>query len=229
MLKNNFYLKYSPMDKFKLTLSKIFLYLCIILCGFSIIFSETYSIVTVEGASMYPLLNEKNGVTGSAVNVQNDKVVLNYIKAINKGDVIIVKHYDNSNSYSFVIKRLIATAGDMVEVKANGDVYVNDELLVEDYVTSSVDNRVKFFKRFCDLKMVTNPYSESGETWAEYFEGNKLTIPKDCVFYLGDNRFISRDCSCYGPVKEESVISKVDYILHNGESVFVEILRQFFG
>ncbi len=229
MLKNSYYLKYSPMDNFKLKLSKVFLFLCIILCGFSLIFNVTYSVVTVEGASMYPLLNEKNGPNGTETVLKNDRVVLNYIKTINKGDIIVVKHFDGQDSYNYVIKRLIATGGDTVEVKENGDVYVNDKLLVEDYVASSQENKLKFYQRFCELKNVTNPYAENGQKWAECFDGNKLTIPKDCVFYLGDNRYISRDCSCYGPVKEEYVVSKVDFILHNGESVIGEILKQIFN
>ncbi len=62
-----------------------------------------------------------------------------------------------------LIKRVIGLPGDTVEIKENGDVYVNGNLLNEPYVK--------------------NPSDKSGS----------FKVPKDKFLFLGDNRAISKD------------------------------------
>lgn len=224
MQKNRFiYLKQNEVDKFKLACSQFFLFLCVCLCVISIYVNLTYSVAPVSGLSMWPTLNGFEGYNYS--NVRQDRVVLNYIKTPHKGDIIIAKKmYDNDDEhYIYVIKRLIAVGGDELEIKPNGAVVVNGVQLDESYVLSQ--NKVATYNGFMSLK----GSEEHKGAFFDCFDGSVLTIPKGYVFYLGDNRGASSDCSSYGPVKEENVIAKVDFILYEGQSDFLCIIKQFFG
>ena len=70
------------------------------------------------------------------------------------------------------IKRVVAVAGDSVFVNSNGNLFVNDELIVEPYVTN-----------FCSF---TNESLSSCKSFS------KIVPPKH-VFVLGDNRANSWD------------------------------------
>ena len=219
--KNVFSLKQTPVDKFRLTCSQIFLFLCVCLCTLTIFFNVTYSIAPVSGFSMYPTLN--NYTTYS----KHDRVVLNYIKAYHKGDIIVAKKiYDDEEHFIYVIKRLIATGGDSIEIKENGDVYVNDQKLDESYVTS--EYKTATYEAFIKLKEGTNPNFDEKNDFTSWFEDGKLVLKPGYVFYLGDNRGGSTDCSIYGPVKEDNIIAKVDFVIKDGENTFVSILKQIF-
>lgn len=207
--------KTSSVDKFRLKCSQIFLYLCVVFFAISIIFNVTYSIAPVSGKSMYPTLNYNYYNLNGRV---QDSVVLNYIKNYQKGDIIVAqkKIDDSGEEYIYVIKRLIAIGGDKVNVIENGDIYVNDVLINEDYVNS--ENKYVTYDNLQNLKRLK----------PELFNGNVLVIPKDYVFYLGDNRGNSTDCSIYGPVSKKEVVAKVDYIIKGGENLFLSIIKQIF-
>mgnify|MGYP004732802643 FL=1 len=152
---------------------------------------------------------------------------MNYIKAYHKGDIIVAKKiYDDEEHFIYVIKRLIATGGDSIEIKENGDVYVNDQKLDESYVTS--EYKTATYEAFIKLKEGTNPNFDEKNDFTSWFEDGKLVLKPGYVFYLGDNRGGSTDCSIYGPVKEDNIIAKVDFVIKDGENTFVSILKQIF-
>ena len=107
----------------------------------------------VDGPSMRPTLQHE------------ERLVVNkfiyHMRAPEKGEVIIFR-YPRDPSRDF-IKRVIATAGDTIEIK-DGHVYVNDQLLREDYILE--------------------------KTRTEY---PKVTIPEGTIFVMGDNRNNSED------------------------------------
>lgn len=82
-------------------------------------------IITVEGISMYPTLNE-----------YHDKVILEKYKQFtddyDRGDIVVVK-LENRN----IIKRVIGLPNETIKIK-NSDVYINGELLEEPYLDDSV-------------------------------------------------------------------------------------------
>lgn len=82
-------------------------------------------VITVEGISMYPTLNE-----------YHDKVILEKYKQFtddyDRGDVVVVK-LENRN----IIKRVIGLPNETIKIK-NSDVYINGELLEEPYLDDSV-------------------------------------------------------------------------------------------
>ena len=107
----------------------------------------------VDGPSMKPTLQHE------------ERLVVNKfiyrLRNPEKGEILIFK-YPRDTSRDF-IKRVIATGGDTIEIK-EGRVYVNDQLLKEDYILE--------------------------KTRTEY---PKVTIPEGTVFVMGDNRNNSDD------------------------------------
>ena len=97
------------------------------------------------------------------------------------GDVIAF----NYGSGKVLVKRVIAEAGDVVEIREDGSVYVNETKLDEPYVTKKALGE-------CDIEM---PY----------------TVPEGRVFVLGDCRTESLDSrnTAVGCVAEEQIIGRV--------------------
>ena len=96
------------------------------------------------------------------------------------GDVIAF--YYNNN---ILVKRVIAVSGDFVDIDEEGNVYVNQTLLNEPYLSS---------KAF-------------GETNIEL----PYQVPEDRIFVMGDNREVSIDSrnTAVGCVSGEQVVGKI--------------------
>ena len=107
----------------------------------------------VDGPSMKPTLQ-------NAERLVVNKFIYR-VREPQKGEIIIFR-YPRDPSRDF-IKRVIATAGDTIEIK-DGRVYVNDQLQREDYILE--------------------------KTRTEY---PKVTIPEGTIFVMGDNRNNSED------------------------------------
>ena len=115
-------------------------------------------------------------------NVKTGDIVVGFkLAKIDKGDVIAFNHNN-----SVLIKRVIAVEGDVVDIDNDGNVYVNDELIEEPYVSNKSygkDVTVKF------------PYQ----------------VPVDSLFLLGDYREDSIDSrsKSIGAVSKDLVIGKI--------------------
>ena len=108
----------------------------------------------VEGPSMLPTLQNHERLL---VN----KFIYDFSEP-QKGEIIVFR-YPRDPSRDF-IKRVIATGGDTIEIRAGGRVYVNGELLKEEYI----------------LELTRGTY-------------NKAIVPQGHVFVMGDNRNNSED------------------------------------
>lgn len=125
-------------------------------------------ILQVSGDSMRPTLEH------------NEIVVLLKQKDFQRGDLI--GFYFQGK---ILLKRVIALPGDTVVMDAEGNVYVNEELLQEPYVTEkSLGN--------CDLEF-------------------PFTVPGDGYFVMGDRRSNSVDSrnTMIGTVSPEDIIGEV--------------------
>ena len=87
----------------------------------------------------------------------------------------------NKTSY---IKRVIGLPGDHVVIK-DGKVYINDELLQENYLTSGI--------------VTDNGHGNCTD----------IIVPENCVFAMGDNRAQSSDCRRFGCIPLNKIESKV--------------------
>jgi len=129
-----------------------------------------YQPVKVEGGSMMPGLEDQERIF---VN----KFVYGW-EPIRRGDIVVFRYpRDTSKSY---IKRVIGVAGDRVRIE-NGQVYVNEQPLDEDYVPTE----------YADAR-----------SYAE------VTVPAHSYFVLGDHRTMSNDSRDFGPVNERYIYGK---------------------
>ncbi len=127
--------------------------------------------IRVDGASMEPTLQ-----SGEFVIVNKMAYMLGKPSI---GDVIVF-HFPRDPEQEY-IKRIIGLPGDRIEIK-DGEVYVNDQVLNEDYIAAS-------------------PVYES--VW---------DVPTDSLFVLGDNRNNSSDSHNWGTVPLDFVIGKATFI-----------------
>lgn len=126
------------------------------------------SIVDVYGSAMAPAL------------YAGDTVVCLKNTTYDTGDVVAF-YYNND----LQIKRVIAKAGDWVNLDEEGRVYLNGAELDEPYLFEQALGT-------CDIDL---PYQ----------------VPDGCVFVLGDNRGISIDSRCteIGAIEEERILGKL--------------------
>lgn len=156
--------KLEYVNLFKVTLFWLILFIALT----TLISSYFFPILKISGDSMKPTLN------------QND-ITLCIKKNKYKSKDIIAFYYNNQ----ILIKRVIATSFDWVNIDEEGNVYINNVLLKEPYIKlkQKVESDIEY------------PYQ----------------VPENSYFVLGDNRENSIDSrySVIGSVKNENVIGKV--------------------
>lgn len=125
-------------------------------------------VLQIYGNSMTPMLND--GEIVMSLKTSN----------ISKGEVIAF-YYNNK----ILIKRVIGNSGDWIRVTDNGDVYVNDILLDEPYVSDKAlgDSNIEY------------PYQ----------------VPEGKVFVMGDHRSVSVDSrnTSVGCVSQEQIVGRL--------------------
>ncbi|MBQ7638472.1 MAG: signal peptidase I [Clostridia bacterium] len=129
-------------------------------------------VLRIYGASMVPTLNE------------NDIVLSVKGSRFETGDIIAF-YYNNK----ILVKRVIAQAGQWVNIDNDGNVYVDNKLVEEPYITDKALGE-------CDI---TLPYQ----------------VPESKVFVMGDQRSVSVDSrsSTIGCVAEEQIVGKVVFCI----------------
>ena len=140
-----------------------------------LVFTFLVRLMGVSGPSMIPTLQ-----AGDRLLVVNSLLCGDY----QVGDIVIARKetFDSKP----IVKRVIATAGQTVDIDFNlGQVYVDGELLDEDYINDYT-------------------YREEGTVFP-------LTVPEGEVFLMGDNRNHSNDSrdSSLGTVDTRLLIGKI--------------------
>ena len=125
-------------------------------------------VLRIYGASMTPTLNSGDivcSVKGSS---------------FEPGDIVAF-YYNNK----ILVKRVIARAGEWVDIDWEGNVYVDGELLQEAYVKEKALGE-------CDIEL---PYQ----------------VPEGRIFVMGDHRSVSVDSrsSAVGCIAEEQIVGKL--------------------
>lgn len=143
-----------------------------------LIVNYVVQITIVNGVSMVPTLQH------------NDKLLVEKISPrfegkIQRGDIVTV-HIPEllEDGKETIIKRVIGLENDTVEIKRDGKVYVNNEMLDEGYINGPTTN-------------IPDPRYA------------KVKVPEGHVFVMGDNRMNSLDSRIRGPISMEKVTGKV--------------------
>ena len=147
--------------------------------------STIYTLITVAAVAILvatlwmPVLQ----IYGSSMNetLQDGDIVLSVKDSrLNSGDIVAF-YYNNK----ILVKRVIAQAGDWVNIDADGNVYVNDVLLDEPYISNKALGE-------CDIDL---PYQ----------------VPENRIFVMGDHREVSVDSrtTTVGCVAEEQIVGKL--------------------
>lgn len=159
-------------ENYKMRYAKVFrstVYILVTVAAVAVLIATLFlPVLRIYGSSMTPSLSEKDIV----ISVKGF--------GYNRGDVVSF-YYNNK----ILVKRIIAFAGEFVDIDEDGNVYVNDELLDEPYLTEKALGE-------CNIKL---PYQ----------------VPDDRIFVCGDHRSTSVDSRnrSVGCVAEEQVVGKI--------------------
>ncbi|SDB02389.1 signal peptidase I [Streptococcus henryi] len=144
-------------------------FMLIVVAAFAVLIAVLFlPILRIYGKSMHGTLDS------------GDIVLSVKSSNFNTGDV--VAFYYNNN---ILVKRVIAEAGDWVDMDDDGTVYVNEVKLVEPYITEKAYGETD----------ITFPYQ----------------VPENRIFVMGDNREVSIDSrnTSIGTVSDEQIVGKL--------------------
>lgn len=126
-------------------------------------------------------------VTGTSMTptMENDELVICSKRSNFESGDIVAFYYNNK----ILLKRVIGVAGDWIDIKEDGTVYVNGEELIEPYVAEKALGE-------CDIEF---PYQ----------------VPDNRIFVMGDHRATSIDSrsTTVGCIADEYIIGRVIFRL----------------
>lgn len=150
----------------------------------ALVFTFGFRLVGVSGSSMINTLFDGDWL-----------IVTPYYDEPEYGDIVISTH--RLESMGPIVKRVIATEGDEVNIDENGDVFVNGTKLKEEKYTVDVT------RRYGDLSY-------------------PVTIPEGHVMLMGDNRPCSSDSrySYVGFAPVDALLGKAQFRLSGDSDIY---------
>ena len=136
----------------------------------ALVTTRLFVLIQINGSSMAPTL------------VNGEIIFLRQTKKVEPGDMIGF-YYGGR----ILLKRVIGSGGDQIEIDSEGNVYVNGGMIDEPYLAEKSPGK-------CDLEF-------------------PCEVPEGMVFVLGDNRAISTDSRIrsIGCVEENQIVGKTAF------------------
>jgi signal peptidase I len=131
----------------------------------------------------------------------NDRIMVDklsyHLHGVHQGDIVVFSTPPAENCggapVADLVKRVIGLPGETVAL-SRGQVYVDGKLLAEPWLTAAE-------------QQATVP----GPSHAPYSLVRPYTVPAGQVYVMGDNRTVSCDSRYWGPIRESSIVGKVDF------------------
>lgn len=163
----------KPVNKKKEIISNI-IYVAVVLAITIFIICFVGQRTKVDGDSMYPTLHDGD-------NLIVDKISYRFNDP-ERFDVIIFPYPQNEKV--FYIKRVIGLPGETIQIDYDGNIYIDDEILEEDY----------------GYEVMVNPG----------IAAEPITLGEDEYFVLGDNRNESNDSRAVdvGVIEEDDIVGR---------------------
>ena len=156
----------------------LFISISILLCLFLSFVNIFCEKVVVIGTSMYSTLRE--GELGLLIKKEISP-------AIEREDIIVFTKLRGNETIN-VVKRVIGLPGETIEIKEDGQIYINNKVISQD---------------FLDGYQLSKTYVGLDSSYM------KVTLKEDEYYVLGDNRFNSQDSRYDGPVKRKDILGKL--------------------
>jgi len=161
----------------------------LVLCIFALAYMRPYE---VPSGSMEPTLMEEDRI---ATLLFQGKV-----PGPGRGDVVILKHPDETGHWELLVKRVVAVPGDRLKIEG-GSLYRNGDRVDEPYVDAPMVDTWPTPTWVRDARL-SQSYPMEFDRWG-------FVVPDGCVFVLGDNRNLSEDSRDWGPVPNSDLIGRV--------------------
>ena len=157
-------------SRFRRNLFSTLGFLAVVAAVAVLISTQFFPVIQVSGDSMEPLLED------------GEILVLQKTEDLETGDPIAFNYQSR-----ILLKRVIGTAGDYIDIDEEGNVYVNGELLDEPYVRDKSLGE-------CDIEL-------------------PCQVPEGKLFVMGDHRSVSIDSrsSQVGFIGQEQIMGKVAF------------------
>lgn len=140
-------------------------------------------VLVVKSYYVEPEIQSGDVVVFYSPNSEYEKNFLNdFVQGLNS----IINFYDQTPSInSAIIKRVVGVGGDRVQIKENGEVYVNSNK----FIVLNINEGSNFVEKVYD-------------------------IPIGEVFVLGDNRNNSQDSRFIGTINNDLILGKAFYVVY---------------
>lgn len=196
----------KDMKKAFITIGCVLSVLLIVFLSFVLAFNITYTKSLVSGDSMATTFFDQ------------DRVFINRFEKGKVGDIVVAdikneENWDHTLEGRYIVKRLVATAGDRVKIVradfGKYELYVNDKLIC----TKNADGLLSTYSNF--VAYLANNQSDTSR-----IDNGAVIVKNGEVFLLGDNWEVSYDSAAVGPINESSLVGRVDIIVSKTDNLF---------
>lgn len=152
----------------------------IALVAVMVIFTLVCRVYVVDGESMLETLQD-----------QDRLLVSNLFYTPEQGDIVCFVARNNDDKV--LVKRVIATPGQTIDINENNQVLIDGKVLEEDYLDEIITDRLGSHENITRTNGYSFPY----------------TVQEGEVFCMGDNRQNSKDSRTLGPVETKYLLGRL--------------------